>query len=128
MGRGKLPLAVLVLPLEDVPAAQLDSVRMALEQQHKARVHIGKQTTLPASASPTLRSPRYRADTLIAWLREFKPGRFDLIIGITGQDIGVHECRCARCHQGAGREVPRLGSRPGLHRRPFLRGEHLPPG
>lgn len=85
----ELPLAILVQPLEDVPAAQLDSVRMALEQQHKARVHIGKQTTLPASAYTTLRSPRYRADTLIAWLRALKPDSFDLIIGITAQDISI---------------------------------------
>ncbi len=82
-------LTVLVQPLGVVPAAQLDSVRLALELVHGAQVRIAGQVELPASAYTTLRSPRYRADTLIAWLRGIKPDSVDLIIGITAKDISV---------------------------------------
>lgn len=82
-------LTVLVQPLGPIPAAQLDSVRVGLVLVHGAEVRIAGQVELPASAYTTLRSPRYRADTLIAWLREVKPDSVDLILGITAQDISI---------------------------------------
>lgn len=44
---------------------------------------------LPTTAVATLKTPRYRADSLIAWLRRIKPDSVDLIIGITGKDISI---------------------------------------
>jgi archaemetzincin len=82
-------LVILVQPLGELPAVQLDSVRSALMEVHHARVFIAAPRDLPASAFTAVRSPRYRADTLIAWLREMKPDSVDLIIGITAQDISI---------------------------------------
>lgn len=83
------PLVILVQPLGELPAAQLDSVRSALMEVHRARVFVAAPRDLPASAFTTVRTPRYRADTLIAWLRGIKPDSVDLILGITAQDISI---------------------------------------
>lgn len=80
---------VLVQPLGDVPQRQLDSVRIALEREHAATVHLAPGVALPERAFIALRSPRYRADTLIAWLRELKPDSVDHIVGITTKDISA---------------------------------------
>ncbi len=52
-------------------------------------VHVAQRIELPASAYTAIRSPRYRADSLISWLRMIKPDRIDLIIGLTAQDISI---------------------------------------
>lgn len=83
------PLVILVQPLGELPAAQLDSVRNALMDVHHALVFVAAPLDLPASAFTTVRTPRYRADTLIAWLRDMKPDSVDLILGITAQDISI---------------------------------------
>lgn len=83
------PLVILVQPLGEVPGPQLDSVRSALTAVHNASVFLGVTRDLPACAFTTVRTPRYRADTLIAWLRGIKPDSVDLIIGITAKDISV---------------------------------------
>jgi len=83
------PLVILVQPLGEVPVAQLDSVRSALMAVHQARVLMAVARDLPASAFTTVRTPRYRADTVIAWLRGVKPDSVDLILGVTAQDISI---------------------------------------
>jgi archaemetzincin len=56
---------------------------------HHARVFMAATRDLPANAYTTVRTPRYRADTVIAWLRGVKPDSVDLILGITAQDISI---------------------------------------
>lgn len=65
----------------------VDSIAVALMKEYGARVHIATPLPLPERAFTAVRSPRYRADTLIAWLRGVKPDTIDHIIGLTDQDI-----------------------------------------
>lgn len=81
------PLVLLVQPLGEVSQSHIDSVAGALEQEYRARVHIASPLPLIPRAYTIIRSPRYRADTLIAWLRDVKPDTVDHIIGLTDQDI-----------------------------------------
>jgi archaemetzincin len=83
------PLVILVQPLGEVPVAQLDSVRSALMKVYYARVFMAAPRDLPPRAFTAVRTPRYRADTVIAWLRGEKPDSVDLILGITAQDISI---------------------------------------
>ena len=82
-------LQLLLQPLGRVDPMHVDSVAAALSREHDAVVHIARRIELPVSAYTTIRSPRYRADTLIAWLRTIKPDSVDLIIGLTADDISV---------------------------------------
>lgn len=82
-------LTIAVQPLGTVSQVVLDSVGAALVREHKAIIHKLPVRELPQHAFTELRTPRYRADTLIAWLSTIKPDSVDLIIGITAQDISV---------------------------------------
>ena len=83
------PAHVLVQPMGAVPRVLLDSIAEALRQQHRAKVTIGTAVALPEQAFTEVRGPRYRADTLIAWLRDRKPDTVDHILGITAMDISI---------------------------------------
>lgn len=82
-------LVIAVQPLADVPHELLDSARVAIETRHSATVLTMPQRELPGNAFTKVRTPRYRADTLIAWLRGIRPDSVDLIIGITDKDISI---------------------------------------
>ncbi len=82
-------LVIAVQPLADVPHELLDSARVAIETRHSATVLTMPQRELPGNAFTKVRTPRYRADTLIAWLRGIRPDSVDLIIGITAKDISI---------------------------------------
>ena len=82
-------LRVLIQPLGEVDPAHVDSISIALSREHMVIPTVAPSIGLPASAYTTVRSPRYRADTLIAWLRAIKPDSVDLIVGITAQDISI---------------------------------------
>lgn len=82
-------LCILVQPLGDISAAQVDSVAAALRREHGAQVIVANGVDLPAHAFVRIKSPRYRADTLIAWLRDRKPDSVDHVIGLTAQDISI---------------------------------------
>jgi len=81
------PLVLLVQPLGDVSSEHVDSIVSVLSTEYRAHVHKAKRLPLPGHAYTTVRSPRYRADTLIAWLRWLKPDTIDHMIGLTDQDI-----------------------------------------
>ena len=76
-------------PLGAVPPVLLDSIAAAVRRQHHANVTIGAVLALPMEAFTDVRSPRYRADTLIAWLRDRKPDTVDHLLGITAVDISI---------------------------------------
>lgn len=83
------PIKVIIQPLGKVPQRMIDSVATAIAREHRATVHVAVARHLPSSAFTTIRTPRYRADTLIAWLRSVKPDSADMIIGLTTVDISI---------------------------------------
>jgi archaemetzincin len=86
---GKDRLHLLLQPLGPVAHSHVDSVVAALEREHGARISIAPVMDLPRNAFINVKSPRYRADTLIAWLRTVKPDSVDRIVGLTAQDISI---------------------------------------
>ncbi|MBL8000436.1 MAG: hypothetical protein JNL05_00625, partial [Flavobacteriales bacterium] len=80
---------VLVRPLGEVDARVVDSAAQAIRVVHGLRVMVAAPVTLPLEAWTNVRTPRYRADTLISWLRATKPDSVDLIVGVTDQDISI---------------------------------------
>lgn len=80
---------IAVQPLGEVPNAVLDSVRAAISREHGATVVLFARRNHPPHAYINVRTPRHRADTLIAWLGSIKPDSVDFVIGITQQDISI---------------------------------------
>lgn len=84
-----VPPRLLLQPLGEVDTAHIDSAATAVARAYHTTVQVAQRIELPASAYTTVRSPRYRADSLIAWLRAIKPQGVDCIIGLTAQDISI---------------------------------------
>lgn len=82
-------LVVLLQPLGEVSARHLDSVDIALRREHGVEVLRAAPVPLPKHAFVNVRAPRYRADSLIAWLRSIKPDTVDRIMGLTTVDISA---------------------------------------
>ena len=67
----------------------LDSIQSAIERKHACPTIVFSEQELPASAFVNVKSPRYRADSLIRILRREKPDSLFLVIGLTHQDIST---------------------------------------
>lgn len=80
---------VAIQPIGNVPAGNITAVKQALDS-----VYHYKTTVLPAIPPPqqafvNIKTPRYRADKLIAYLKDIKPDTVDYIMGLTGYDISI---------------------------------------
>jgi archaemetzincin len=62
---------------------------MAIEKNHNIKPSILKGIQIPAQAFVNIKTPRYRADKLIRYLRNQRPDTIDYIVGLTHQDISV---------------------------------------
>ena len=67
----------------------LDSICNAIERVHGCKTVWLTEKQLPSSAFVQIKSPRYRADSLIRILRREKPDSLFLVIGLTHQDIST---------------------------------------
>lgn len=64
-------------------------VKQALELYYGISVVVLKPIALPQKAFVNIKSPRYRADSLIRFLRRNKADSIDFIIGLTHRDISI---------------------------------------
>ncbi|EAY30578.1 archaemetzincin [Microscilla marina] len=88
---------VAIQPFLGIDDASVKEVKKGIERYYGIQVTVLPLITLPPHAKNThilkkyhLRLPvRYRADSLIAYLRRTKSNDFDYIIGLTNQDISV---------------------------------------
>lgn len=80
---------IAIQPIGTVADYKLTEARRALEEAYGAKVVVLKSIPPPVDAFVNIKTPRYRADKLIAWLRETKSDSVDYIIGITEYDISA---------------------------------------
>lgn len=76
-----------ILPFNDLPENQISIAQEALQNFYNCQVEVLPKTELPQSAFITVKSPRYRADSLLRFLRINCPKDCDHIIGLTKRDI-----------------------------------------
>jgi len=79
----------LVQPLDHVNDSLLDTIKLQIEKEYGFNVSVGSSIPLPESAFINVKSPRYRADSLLKFLLVQKPDTIDFIIGITSKDIST---------------------------------------
>ena len=78
-----------IQPLGSVQEGLLDSVAKTIHKVYGFEVDILPSKEIPQSTFINQKSPRYRADKLIRWLKETKPDSLDFILGLLEKDIST---------------------------------------
>lgn len=76
-------------PLDGFEKTLMDSISHSLKNTYGYRVVILQDQKLPLRAFVKIKSPRYRADTLLKYLSRIKPDSLDFIMGLTTKDIST---------------------------------------
>ena len=64
-------------------------VKQAVSTAYGFTVYVNQAKALPKEAFVTIKSPRYRADSLLAYQLRLKPDTIGLILGLTSKDIST---------------------------------------
>lgn len=79
---------IAIQPFEDFEKAYADTVKDALENLYGVQVQVLNQIEIPAYTFINVKSPRYRADSLIDFLKKNKSyDDYDHVIGLIKEDI-----------------------------------------
>ncbi|MEM6299515.1 MAG: hypothetical protein AAF740_12575 [Bacteroidota bacterium] len=78
-----------IQPFKGFDKTLTDSVQQTLERVYGFKVVVLPPAELPKSAFVRIKSPRYRADSLLRFLRATKPDTIDYLLGLTHKDIST---------------------------------------
>lgn len=82
--------SIAIQPFGNVEQSLIDSLQTTIETVYNFEsVYILKSKDLPEAAFINIKSPRYRADSIIKFLKQEKPDTLDFIMGITTKDIST---------------------------------------
>lgn len=81
------PSSIGIQPFGAIDHVLMDSIKHRLQESYDTPVYVLTAKALPEHAFINTKSPRYRADSLLVYLRSTKPDSMDLVIGLTTQDI-----------------------------------------
>ncbi len=76
-------------PFDQLSNEVLDSIASAINSKYGFEVYKLPQKGLPEIAFTKVKTPRYRADTLLRFLKRNKPDSINYILGLTQQDIST---------------------------------------
>jgi len=76
-------------PFEAFPLHITDTLQQVLHSAYGSKVVVLSPKKLPQSAFVRIKSPRYRADSLLRFLRRTKPDTIDYTLGLTTRDIST---------------------------------------
>lgn len=85
----KKGLSVAIQPYNGVDARDVSQIKKAIEVNYNARVYIKPIKEIPQETFINVKSPRYRADKIIALLKEEKSDTIDYLLGISSEDIST---------------------------------------
>lgn len=78
-----------VQPLEDFNKALTDTIALSLEKTYGFKVIILKSVLIPKETFVNTKTPRYRADSLLKFLKLKKPDTISYVLGLIDKDISV---------------------------------------
>lgn len=78
-----------IQPFDGFDESLTDTVATSIREVYGFRVVMLPALPLPNNAYVNIKSPRYRADTLIRYLKKVKPDSIDYILGLTSHDIST---------------------------------------
>jgi archaemetzincin len=83
----KESLSIGIVQFGDFPDPLIDSLKLNVESILQADWHLISKEHMPGHAFINQKSPRYRADSLLVYLKKIKPDTLQIIMGITSKDI-----------------------------------------
>ncbi|WP_298903418.1 hypothetical protein [uncultured Psychroserpens sp.] len=83
------PKQIGIQPYGEPDKAIINSVTKILKETYNANVIVLDKKALPKQAFVNIKSPRYRADSLLKDLLRHRPDSIDFILGITSKDIST---------------------------------------
>ena len=83
------PKKIAIQPYGLFDASIADTVKASIEETFSFDVEVLSSIPIPQSAFVNVKSPRYRADSLIRLLKVNKSNKFDHIIGLLKKDIST---------------------------------------
>ena len=83
------PKKVGLQPFNSFSKEILDSITLSIENTYDFKVYLLPQKKLPKTAFTTVKTPRYRADSLLRFLKHSQPDSIDYVLGLTHHDIST---------------------------------------
>lgn len=80
---------IAIQPLGKVDQSLINSIQSSLESVYHSRVVVLPERSVYSAAFIRLKSPRYRADSILKFLKRDMPDSIDHVLGITKQDIST---------------------------------------
>jgi archaemetzincin len=78
-----------ILPLEKFPNERLSSITTAIKDEYGFDVSILPSQEIPERFFVNVKSPRYRADSIINYVRRMKADSIDIVLALTDHDISM---------------------------------------
>lgn len=78
-----------IQPFDKFNASLIDTIVQSIKDVYGFDVIVLPDQPLPENTFVSIKSPRYRADSLILYLKKTKPDTIDYIIGLTNKDIST---------------------------------------
>ncbi len=83
------PRTILIQPYGSANLTAIEAIKEVLENTYGSEVVVNPSLHIPRSAFVKIKTPRHRADTLIAQLKRNKPEGVDFVLGLTNKDIST---------------------------------------
>jgi archaemetzincin len=84
-----IPKNVGIQPFKGFDKGQIEILSKTIKEVYGFNVVVLPEKELPKSAFINIKSPRYRADSLLKYLKKTKPASVDYVIGLTNKDIST---------------------------------------
>lgn len=87
--KGSGDVTIALQPFETFAPSLLDTIRRSIEREFGVGTSVAANVALPATAFVNVKSPRYRADSLLAWLKQRIGDDRTRVLGLTDRDIST---------------------------------------
>jgi len=78
-----------IQPFSDFTTQEFSALKDSLAIAYDCEIIILPKAKLPERMISTIKSRRYRADSVLNWLDRHRPDSIDIMLGITGTDIAI---------------------------------------
>lgn len=85
----KKQLHIGIQPFDGFDPKLIDTIKVSLERTYHAKVVILPQMEIPKKSYVNIKTPRFRADSLIKELKLYKPDTIDYVLGLINSDIST---------------------------------------
>lgn len=76
-------------PYKGFPKEKTDTLAKVISDFYRLKVVVLKEIDLPKTAFVNIKSPRYRADSIIRIQNRNRPDSLDFIVGLTNKDVSI---------------------------------------